>query len=93
MQPDTRAVVVINERTGTVIAGQHVIIEPVAISHGSLEVTVGDASGFVAGLPRTTSVGDLVSALNSLGAGPKDLVAILQTLSVAKALKGEIKLM
>jgi len=36
--PDSRAIVVINERTGTVVAGQHVSISPVAVSHGSLTV-------------------------------------------------------
>jgi len=38
VQPDTEAVVVINERTGTVVAGQNVGIASVAISHGNLTV-------------------------------------------------------
>jgi flagellar P-ring protein precursor FlgI len=36
--PDARAVVVINERTGTVVAGQNVSISSVAVSHGNLTV-------------------------------------------------------
>ena len=36
--PDSRAIVVINERTGTVVAGQSVSISPVAVSHGTLTV-------------------------------------------------------
>ena len=36
--PDQRAVVIINERTGTVVAGENVRIARVAISHGSLSV-------------------------------------------------------
>jgi flagellar P-ring protein precursor FlgI len=38
--PDTPARVVLNERTGTVIIGQNVRLLPVAIAHGSLQVTV-----------------------------------------------------
>ncbi|MFO8008935.1 MAG: flagellar basal body P-ring protein FlgI [Candidatus Brocadiia bacterium] len=36
--PDAPAVVVINERTGTVVAGQDVTISTVAVSHGNLTV-------------------------------------------------------
>jgi len=38
--PDNPARVVINEKTGTIVAGQHVTIEPVAIAHGTITVTV-----------------------------------------------------
>jgi len=38
VEPDTRAVVVINERTGTVVAGHNVGISAVAIAHGNLTV-------------------------------------------------------
>lgn len=37
---DQRARVVVNERTGTVVAGASVRIEPVAISHGELKISV-----------------------------------------------------
>jgi flagellar P-ring protein FlgI len=40
VQPDRRARVVINERTGTVVAGQDVTIAPVAISQGDLKLTI-----------------------------------------------------
>jgi len=38
--PDVPTKVVINERTGTVVLGQHVRISPVAIAHGGLTVEV-----------------------------------------------------
>ena len=40
VEPDRRAKVVINERTGTVVAGGDVRIEKVAISHGDLKVSI-----------------------------------------------------
>jgi flagellar P-ring protein precursor FlgI len=38
--PDTAARIILNERTGTVIIGSEVRVMPVAIAHGSLNVTV-----------------------------------------------------
>ncbi|MEA3297790.1 MAG: flagellar basal body P-ring protein FlgI, partial [candidate division Zixibacteria bacterium] len=38
--PDNIARVVMNEKTGTIVAGQHVTIEPVAIAHGTITVNI-----------------------------------------------------
>lgn len=38
--PDRKAKVIVNERTGTVIMGEDVRVAPVAIAHGSLQITV-----------------------------------------------------
>ena len=40
-RPDDQARVVINERTGTIIAGSNVSLAPVAIMHGMLSLTIG----------------------------------------------------
>jgi flagellar P-ring protein FlgI len=40
VQPDIIAKVIINERTGTVVMGQHVRVSPVAIAHGNLTVQI-----------------------------------------------------
>jgi flagellar P-ring protein precursor FlgI len=40
VEPDRRAKVVINERTGTVVAGGDVRIQRVAVSHGDLKVSI-----------------------------------------------------
>ncbi len=40
VEPAKRARVVINERTGTIVAGGDIIINPVAISHGNLNIRV-----------------------------------------------------
>jgi flagellar P-ring protein precursor FlgI len=93
VEPDSRALVIVNERTGTVISGTNVSIGPIAISHGNLEIVVQKKSGYVGAVPATTTVGDLVGALNALGAGPKDLIAILQALDAAKALRAELKML
>lgn len=91
--PDSKALIVINERTGTIISGNNVVIEPVAISHGRLEIQIGKKTNKVSEIPTSTTIGELVRALNTLGAGPKDVVSIIQTLESAKALRAQIKLM
>jgi flagellar P-ring protein FlgI len=40
VEPDRRARVVVNERTGTVVAGGDVRIDKVAVSHGDLKVSI-----------------------------------------------------
>jgi flagellar P-ring protein FlgI len=39
---DNRAKVVISERTGTIVAGDNVVVLPVAISHGNLAISVSE---------------------------------------------------
>lgn len=96
VNPDNIARVVVNEKTGTVIIGDHVRISRVAIAHGNLSVKVGDKNSKtekeekVAILDSGVSVGDLVQALNKLGVTPKDLITILQSIKAAGALNGEL---
>lgn len=40
VEPDGPARVVINERTGTIVAGENVTVEPVAIAHGTITVNI-----------------------------------------------------
>lgn len=94
---DSRAKVVLNERTGTVVMGENIHISPVAISHGeiTIEVKNGDKTkpGSVAELKALTNVSDLVRALNTLGVQPKDLTAIFQTLKQTGALQADLEIM
>ena len=43
-------------------------------------------------LPKTVSIGDVVSGLNAIGVSPRDLIAILQALKAASALDAKIEL-
>ena len=97
INPDMKARVVINEKTGTIVIGDKVKISKVAISHGSLAVKVGEgkkgADEKVAVLDTGVSVGELVQALNKLGVTPKDLITILQSIKSAGALHGELEVL
>ncbi|MEA2031376.1 MAG: flagellar basal body P-ring protein FlgI [candidate division Zixibacteria bacterium] len=61
--PDTPARVVINEKTGTIVVGQHVTIEPVAIAHGT--ITVNIQSSPVISQPQPFSGGQTVVTQDS----------------------------
>jgi flagellar P-ring protein precursor FlgI len=111
------AKVIINSRTGTIVVGQHVRINPVAITHGNLTVTIDNAlqvsqpEGFTDGdtvvvpdteitidegdnrmflFGGTVTLNDIVNAVNQVGAAPGDLMAILEALKSAGALKAEL---
>jgi flagellar P-ring protein FlgI len=100
INPDGKAVVIINEKTGTVVIGDKVKVSKVAISHGTLSVKVGTATAGkkeaeerVAILDGGVSVGELVQSLNKLGVTPKDLITILQSIKAAGALHGELEIL
>ena len=114
---EASAKVIINSRTGTIVVGQHVRVSPVAVTHGSLTVTVredvqvsqpnefaaGDTiavansqveveeeSGPMFQFKPGPTLNDIVRAVNDVGAAPGDLMAILEALKQAGALKAEI---
>jgi flagellar P-ring protein precursor FlgI len=99
VNPDSAAKIVINERTGTIVAGGDVMVSPVAISHGDLTVEVkgdgeskGGKPGTVYYMDKGTTLGELVKSLNAFGVSPEDLISIFQTLKRDGALVGEIEL-
>jgi flagellar P-ring protein precursor FlgI len=93
---DSAAKIVINEKTGTIVAGGEITLSKVAISHGDLTIEVGGAGG--SGKPgslylieKKTTLKELVEALNAIGTGPDDLISIFQTLKRNGALIADIE--
>lgn len=92
---DVAAKIVINERTGTLVAGGDIVLKKSAISHKDMVLEVKDGegqSGVIAALPQTTTINDLVKALNALGTTPEDLISIFQALKQNGSLVAEIEL-
>jgi flagellar P-ring protein precursor FlgI len=80
------------------ITSEPVISQPAPFSQGQTVVTERsdvqlkqDGNGFVA-LPAAARLADVVKALNTLGATPADLLAILQAMRAAGALKAELEI-
>ncbi|HUU44623.1 MAG TPA: flagellar basal body P-ring protein FlgI [Acidobacteriota bacterium] len=63
VEPDQAARVVINEKTGTIVAGEHVSIAPVAIAHGGITVEIQSIP--VISQPAPFSDGETVVAQES----------------------------
>ncbi len=95
IRPVTRSRVVINERTGTVVMGENISVRPTAISHRdiSLQVDNGDGDDGDVVLPEVTTIDQVVSALNAVGASTDDIISILQALHHAEAIKAPLELM
>jgi len=80
------------------ISSTPVISQPSPLSQGGQTVTaektdiaITQQGGSLIQLPASTKLSDVVKALNSLGATPQDLLAILQAMKAAGALKAELE--
>ena len=80
------------------VASTPLVSQPQPFSQGSTvvaekaDITIRQEGGAVMLLPGSARLTDVVSALNSLGASPQDLIAILQALKVAGSLKAELEI-
>lgn len=117
MPAEGAAKVIINSRTGTIVVGQNVRVFPVAITHGSMTVTVDESlavsqpnalgEGETVVVPETNidieqelvpmfkfapgpTLDDVVRAVNEVGAAPGDVMAILEALKQAGALRAQL---
>lgn len=67
VSPDATAKVVINEKTGTIVAGESVSIAPVALAHGNLTINirslpvVSQPNAFSTGVTTTTAEGQITA--------------------------------
>ncbi len=100
-----QAKVVVNPRTGSVVMNQRVTLDPCAVAHGNLSVVVDggqpgqgadiqvkQANGAMMNVKAGVSLAEVVKALNALGANPMDLLAILQAMKAAGALRAELEI-
>ncbi len=119
---DAPARVIVNSRSGTVVINGKVRVQPTAVSHGSLVVTISEnnqvsqpnplANGETVVTPQSevkveeeglgkegnhafvfnpgVTLDEIVKSINKVGAGPSDLVAILEALKSAGALRAEL---
>jgi flagellar P-ring protein precursor FlgI len=111
--------IIVNARTGSVVMNQAVTLEPAAVAHGNLSVTISTSpvisqpnalgqgqtvvaektdiqikqdDGKIILLPAGAKLADVVKALNTLGVTPQDLLAILQAMKAAGALRADLEI-
>ena len=106
--------IIINERTGTIVAGVDILLKPVVITHGDITIKIVEEkdmskpegsmevdSNLVIGLNQnevytkegTTTVANLVRSLQKLGATPKDIISILETMKTAGSISAELRVL
>jgi flagellar P-ring protein precursor FlgI len=94
---DVAAKIVINERTGTLVAGGDIVLKKSAVSHRDMVLEVkggeeGSGKRAIQAMEQSTTINDLVKALNALGTSPEDLISIFQALKQNGSLLAEIEL-
>ncbi len=115
--PDSRARVVTNEKTGTIVAGGNVSIAPVTLAHDNITVeiksypvisqrapfsdsktvetkdtyiNVTEENARIVHFPERSTISEIASALNAIGASPRDIIAIFQAIKQVGALRAEL---
>lgn len=104
--------IIINERTGTIIAGIDIEVKPIILTHGDITIKITEQKDLTPpagalkvdkdlalGLNQNeiytkkgaTTVANLVRALQKLGATPKDIISILETMKSAGSISAELK--
>jgi len=111
--------VILNARTGSIVMNKEVMLDTVAVAHGSLSVIISseplvsqpnalsqgqtvageqaqievkEKKGELVMLRAGATLGEVVKALNAVGATPQDLLAILQAMKAAGALKANLEI-
>ena len=117
MSPDTPARIILNERTGTIVATADIHISSCAVASGSITINVAstqdvsqpgalssgttqvtkqtntqvtEGKAALTPLPELPTVEKVASALNAVGATPRDMMSIFQALKQAGALQAEL---
>lgn len=93
VEPDTVARIVINERTGTIVAGADVRISSVVVSQGDIKVTVktenyASQPSFISGFARDVSSLVVTNTSLTVDEGTDDVVATFPNTTVAALVQG-----
>ncbi len=104
--------IIINERTGTIVAGVDIAVKPIILTHGDITIKIVEQTitskpegsmvvddNLVIGLNEneiytkegTTTVANLVRSLQKLGATPKDIISILESMKSAGSISADLK--
>jgi flagellar P-ring protein precursor FlgI len=103
--------IVINERTGTIVAGVGIQVSPIVITHGDItikivedglagpgnnlildkDITIGLEDDRLLAKKGTSTVANIARSLQKLGATPKDIISILETMKKAGAIQADLE--
>jgi len=97
--------IVVDEKTGTVVAGVGIKVDPVVITHGDLTLKITPSSevashGYAIDTKNNVismrygevTVANIARVLQKLGSKPEDIIAILETIKEAGAVNAELEI-
>ncbi|MDD6056078.1 MAG: flagellar basal body P-ring protein FlgI [Helicobacteraceae bacterium] len=102
--------IIINERTGTIIAGMSVEVAPIVVTHNNITLKVAkepnndpealdmgggatfSAANAMVSAENTPTISSVTRALQRMGATPKDMIAILETMKKAGAFNADLEI-
>ncbi|WP_395148303.1 flagellar basal body P-ring protein FlgI [uncultured Helicobacter sp.] len=104
--------VIIDEKSGTIVAGLGITIEPIVVTHGDLtlkisdeiqsdpealnigdDVSISKAQNVLATNGKKPTIANVVRALQKIGASPKNIISILETMKKSGAITADIVVM
>ena len=90
--PENIAIVVVNERDGTIVTGGNVTISEAMISKKGMMIQVENSDKKInaAYLKDASTVKDIVDSLNAVGATTEDIISILKALKDSGALHADL---
>ncbi|MCL4148583.1 UNVERIFIED_CONTAM: hypothetical protein GTU68_035382 [Idotea baltica] len=105
VEPERKARVVVDQRSGTIVMGEDVRISRVAVSQGNLTLRIQEGKTVIvprtraaieeepgiglAEIPSGASLSEVIAGLNALGVSPRDMIDILKSIKAAGALHAE----
>jgi flagellar P-ring protein precursor FlgI len=93
------AVAIAHGNLNITIRTENQVSQPNALAQGrtaevtNSDITVTEDEGQLKVVKESVSLGDVVKALNNLGATPRDLIAIFQAMQQAGAIRAELIIM
>lgn len=90
--PEARAIVVINEKDGTIVTGGNVTISEAMVSRRGMIVQIEKSEKKISAsiIKDASTVKDLVDSLNAIGANTEDMISILKALKDSGALHADL---
>jgi len=90
--PENRAVVIINEKDGTIVTGGNVTLSEAMVSRRGMIVQIEKSEKKMSAsiIKEASTVKDLVDSLNSVGANTEDIISILKALKDSGALHADL---
>lgn len=81
--------IIIDERTGTIIAGIDIEVRPIMVTHKEISLSIDEK---LLNDGRKLTIANVTKALQKLGAEPKDVIAILQAIKKAGAYSAKLEI-